>query len=96
VSYSTHRRDALDPARPIPHRLSHARSLAMLMGQKYSVPRPDVLDLVRRACGVDLTTAMTDAEVIAAVQVLDRIKAVGLGATIAQDAEQNAAADGGS
>jgi ADP-ribosylglycohydrolase len=29
----------------------------MLMGQKYRVPRADVLDLVRRVCGVDLTPA---------------------------------------
>jgi hypothetical protein len=58
----------------------------MLMGEKYRVPRADVQDLVRRVCGVDLTTAAEEAEVVAAVQVLDRIKAAGLGAAIAADA----------
>jgi hypothetical protein len=95
VSYSTHRRDALDRVQPLPHRRSHARSLAMLMGQKYRVPRAHVFDLVRRACGVDLTTAVEDTELIAAVRVLDRIKAEGLGAAIAPDAESNAASDNG-
>jgi hypothetical protein len=67
----------------------------MLMGQKYRLPRSDVLDLVRRVCGVDLTTAVTDADLLAAVRVLDRIKAAGLSAASAIDAEPDVAPDCG-
>ena len=79
VSYSAHRRDALDPEMPLPHRVSHARSCAMLMGQKYRVHRDAVIEAVRRACGVDLTAPATEAEIVAAVGALDSIKAHGLG-----------------
>src|SRR5262249_25641876 len=60
MSYSTHRRDSLDPALPLPHRASHARSLAMLMGEKYRVPRATILELVQKACGIDLTAPVTN------------------------------------
>jgi hypothetical protein len=80
VSYSANRRDALDPALPIAHRMSHARSCAMLMGQKYWVPRSVILDLVRRTCGVDLTAPASDPEIAEAIGALDRIKAGGLAA----------------
>jgi len=51
----------------------------MLMGQKYLVHRDVIFALVLRECGVDLTSQGTEAGVAAAVRVLDRIKAVGLG-----------------
>ncbi len=78
MSFSSHRRDALDPNLPLPHRQSHARSCAMLMGQKYRVPRSVILDFVRQACGADLMCPVSEADLIVAVGVLDRIKAIGL------------------
>lgn len=80
MSYSTNRRDALDPGLPIAHRLSHARSCAMLLGQKYSIHRFVILDLIRRSCGVDLEAPAAEPDIIAAIGALDRIKAEGLGA----------------
>ena len=62
------------------HRLSHARSCAMLMGQEYKVRRSMIIDLVRRACGVDLMSLATEADMGEAIRVLDQIKAVGLDA----------------
>jgi hypothetical protein len=78
VSFSTKRRDALDQSLPLPHRMSSARSCAMLMGQKYKVRRSAILDLVHRMCGVDLMTPASESELVAAVHVLDRIKAEGM------------------
>lgn len=93
MSFSSHRRDALDSALPLPHRQSHARSCAMLMGQKYRVHRSVILDLVRRACGTDLTRQATEAELVAAVQALERIKVVGLAPGEDADAEPGASPD---
>ena len=68
----------------------------MLMGQKYRVHRNVIIAQVRRECGVDLNATETAAEIVQAVHVLDRIKAVGLGGVDSpQDAEPGAAADGG-
>jgi hypothetical protein len=77
VSFSAHRRDALNPNLPIAHRLSHARSCAMLMGQKYKMHRSVIINLVRRSCGVDLMGLANEAEIVEAVRVLDKIKAYG-------------------
>ena len=78
MSFSSNHRKALDPSFPLPHRQSHARSCAMLMGQKYKVHRDVILDLVRRLSGTDLTVPATDSELVAAVRALERIKAEGL------------------
>jgi len=78
VSYSTNRRDALDANQPIAHRMSHARSCAVHVSQKYRVERGLILDLVHRACGVDLNELATDQELGTAVAVLDQMKANGI------------------
>lgn len=78
MSYSAHRRGALDPETPINHRMSHARSCAMLMGQKYHVHRDVVIETVRLACGVNLTVSGTESEIVEAVRALDAIKTNGL------------------
>jgi len=52
----------------------------MLMGQKYKVQRSTILDLIRRSCGADLTGPTSEAELVEAIRVLDRIKADGLDA----------------
>ncbi len=93
MSFSSHRRDALDLALPLPHRQSHARSCAMLMGQKYRVHRSVILELVHQVCATDLIRPAAEAELVAAVRVLERIKAVGLALGADADAEPVAAAD---
>lgn len=80
MSYSTNRRDALDPTLPIAHRMSHARSCAMLMSQKFRVPRSAIIDLVRQSCGVDLASPASKTGIVEAIGALDRIKAEGVGA----------------
>jgi hypothetical protein len=79
VSYSTNRRDALNPDLPTAQRISHARSCAMLVSQKYRVHRSVILDLVRRSCGVDLTASASESGIVEAIATLDRIKADGPG-----------------
>lgn len=79
MSFSSHRRDALDTSLPLPHRQSHARSCAMLMGQKCLVHRSVILDLVQQVCGTDLNRPATEAELVEAMLVLQRIKTAGLG-----------------
>ena len=37
MAFSAHRRKALDSEVPLPHRLSHVRSCAMHLGQKYGI-----------------------------------------------------------
>ena len=74
------------------HRMSHARSCAMLMGQKYKVHRSAVLDLVQRCCGTDLTVLVSDPELVVAIRVLDRIKAFGLNAAAVTEDELSAGA----
>lgn len=95
VSYNSHRRDALDPRLPAPHRQSHVRSCAMLLGHKYRVRRSVILDLVRQSCGIDLTHPASEADLIAAVQALDQIKVEGLVAGTSDTAEPGAAPDRG-
>jgi hypothetical protein len=70
MSFSTNRRNALDPNRPMAHRLSHARSCAMLMGEKYKVPRSVILDFIRKTSGITLTEPVTESELIEAVRIL--------------------------
>jgi hypothetical protein len=78
MSYSANRRDALNPVLPIGHRMSHARSCAMLMGEKYKVDRSVIIDLVRQSSGVDLMVPGSDSDMIEAFGMLDRIKSDGL------------------
>jgi hypothetical protein len=78
MSFSAHKRDALDSGIPLNHRVSHLRSCAMLMGQKYRVSRSTILDRVRELCGVDISAVGDEADVQRAVDVLARIKELGL------------------
>jgi hypothetical protein len=81
MSFSTNRKAALDPNLPLQHRLSHVRSCAMLVGQKYKVSRSAILDHVRAASAIDLTTTVAESELIEAIRVLELIKKNGLTAT---------------
>lgn len=95
MSYSSHRQDALDPRLPAPHRQSHARSCAMLLGHKYRVRRSVILDLVRQECGIDLTRPASEADLIAAVRALDWIKVEGLVTGTSDTSEPGVARDRG-
>ena len=78
VSFSSSRRIALDPNRPSGERMSHARSCAMLVGQKWGVGRSVVLDRVREVCGVDLLMQASEDDLRTALTVLSDIKSRGL------------------
>jgi hypothetical protein len=81
MSFSAHKRDALDETLPVSHRMSHLRSCAMLMGQKYRVPRSMIFERVVQLCGVDISDLASDAEIQRAVQALVIIKESGLSAS---------------
>jgi hypothetical protein len=78
MSYSNHRRTALDQDRPIPHRMSHARSCAVHVSQKYRVPRDVVLEHVRHMTGIDLNVQQDEEGIQRAMAALDSMKATGI------------------
>ena len=51
----------------------------MLMGQKYRVDRSVIIDLVRRASGVDLSSPASEMGIAEAIRELDLIRVEGLG-----------------
>jgi hypothetical protein len=65
----------------------------MLMGQKYRVHRSVILDLVRRICGTDLARPASETDLVAAIRVLERIKAEGLTAVTSSATEPGVAPD---
>ena len=81
MSFSTHKRDALDATLPVSHRMSHLRSCAMLMGQKYRVPRNTIIERVLQLCGVDITGLADEEEIRRAMEALVTIKESGVGAS---------------
>ena len=78
MSFSAHRRDALDKTLPLNYRASHARSCAVHVAEKYKVNRSVVIDLVKERCGVDLMSVNTDEEIALAVEMLSYLKVHGL------------------
>jgi hypothetical protein len=81
MSFSAHKRDALDATRPFNHRMSHLRSCAMLMGQKYRLPRSTVIERVRQLTGIDITVQGSEADLRRAMNALVRIKEAGMDST---------------
>ena len=79
MSYSSNRRDALDATMPFAHRASHARSCAMLLAQKFRVPRDLVLDLVGELSGIDMHAMQTDEDIATAISLLESLRFSGLG-----------------
>ncbi len=57
--------------------MSHLRSCAMLMGQKYGVPRDVIIARVAALCGVDITRPGSKVEIQQAVRALVLIKEAG-------------------
>ncbi|RIK77527.1 MAG: hypothetical protein DCC68_17115 [Planctomycetota bacterium] len=78
MSFSSSRRNALDDSKPLVHRASHARSCAMLVAEKWGVPRATIIDLVRSRCGVDLNAVSQGAEISTAVAELETIRSQGM------------------
>lgn len=79
MSYSAHRRDALDPDLPLAHRASHARSCTLHVSWKFHVHRDVVLDRVLNECGVDLRSVENAEELMKALETLERIRWKGIG-----------------
>ena len=80
MSYSNHRRLALDPSVPVPHRLSHARSCAVHVSQKHHVRRSVIIAHVRQMSGVDLTALEHSDGIERAIAALDQLRTAGLDA----------------
>ncbi|MCX5691816.1 MAG: hypothetical protein NTV94_18820 [Planctomycetota bacterium] len=78
MSFSASKRDALDLTMPVAHRMSHLRSCAVLVAEKYRVPRSIIIERVARIASVDITQAASDAEIERAVAALQRLKELGL------------------
>jgi hypothetical protein len=95
MSFSAHKRDALDATMPFNHRMSHLRSCAMLMGQKYRVPRSAIIERVLQLCGVDITISANEAEVQRAVQALVQVKELGLDDPAAPSADERYSSNAG-
>ncbi len=74
VSFSSHRRNALDVAQPFVHRASLARSCAMLVARKLRVRRDVILEPVKLLCGVDMTAPGRDADIATAIAVLEDLR----------------------
>ena len=74
MSYSSHRREALNPETRVAHRRSHARSCARLVSQKFSVHRDIVLARVTALTGVDLLTEATEEQLERAMSCLEALR----------------------
>lgn len=86
MSYSAHRRDALDESLPVRHRLSHVRSCAVHLSQKYNVRRSVILSLIGIAPAYDeqgvpsydADNLPSSQQIEEAVRALDRMKVSGI------------------
>jgi hypothetical protein len=78
MSFSSNKNRALDTELPLSYRMSHVRSCAMLMGQKYKVRREQIIERVRELCGVDVHVVGTEADAVTAIAALVHIKNHGL------------------
>lgn len=78
MSFSSNRRDALDATLLLSHRVSHARSCAMLVGQKWRVKRDAVIEAVLKRTGVDLNEVTDEQQLVVAIQVLEALRTRGL------------------
>lgn len=79
MSYSAHRRDALNAHQTLAFRASHARSCAVHVAQKFGVLRSKVLAQVLRESGVDLENVESGEAIERALACLDRLRLEGAG-----------------
>ena len=78
VSFNSSRRKAANGELSLMQRASAARSCALLVAQKFRIPRSTVLALVQQKCGVDLNQSATGEEIMTALKILERLKREGL------------------
>lgn len=81
MSYSSHRKQSLDAGLPIRHRLSHVRSCAVCVAEKYRVSRSVILHLIAIADAYEEHELPSSRHIGDAVQALDEIRASGLPAS---------------
>lgn len=74
MSYISDRPKVLDPALPFLIRISHARSCAQIVAQKYGAKRSFVLELVRIMSAVDLTDTQCESDLAHPLDVLDQLR----------------------
>lgn len=77
MSYSTHRRQVLNAAEPLPHRASHARSCANHVAEALKVHRDEVIECVKHSTGIDLRVIGSDEELWRAMACLDGLRQAG-------------------
>jgi hypothetical protein len=78
MSYSANMRDARDDRLPLRHRISHLRSCANHMAQKYRVPRSVVLELINIKAKYATNELPSPEVLLQAASMLDQIKRDGL------------------
>lgn len=78
MSFSSHRKKALDENQPIAHRASHARSCAVCVCEKYRVPRSKVLEEIQKITGVNLNDVTSHNEIVNAMEAMEGLKLNGI------------------
>lgn len=78
MSFSTNRRDALDATMPLNHRASHLRSCALLIGEKWQVPRDAVIEAVKRKSNVNLLEITDEKQIQIVMPILEELRKYGL------------------
>ncbi|MFO0857827.1 MAG: hypothetical protein U0640_10770 [Phycisphaerales bacterium] len=78
MSFSAHKRDSLDESMPIAHRMSHLRSCAVLVAEKYNVPRSEVVNRIKSSGGVNIEEPQSNSDIQRVIEVLTLMKTSGL------------------
>lgn len=81
MSYSSHRKQSLDTGLPVRHRLSHVRSCAVCVAEKYRVGRSVILQLIAIADTYEEHELPSSRHIEDAVRALDEIRTSGLPAS---------------
>lgn len=68
----------MDPTLVLSQRASHAQSCAMLVAQNWKVQRSNILDAIRRQCGVDLAAVKTQEDIEKAIPIIELLRLHGL------------------
>ena len=74
MSYSNHKRLALDASRPLAHRASNVRSCAVHVSQKLRVRRSEIIERVLKLSGVDLCNIQEEQELLRGLSSLDSLR----------------------
>jgi hypothetical protein len=74
MSYNTHKRFALDATKPLPHRVSHARSCTVHVASQLHIPRAEIIQRVKSLSGVDLMDVSSGEDLLRALACLDGLR----------------------